>query len=400
MAVLPPAREAGLGADHARRLRPIATTVGHRRRARDRGRRRGMVGGPLIAAALVGTAAVALLAMRKIGGLTGDVLGAIEQVVECLVLVTVSGLARRHDAVVGVAGCFTRCTCNAYFAADGRLAGDHRPLLRVDQGPVTPRRLAMLYAGRCRDHPLRRRGLRPTPRSRSYYREYLAGPTPVSRCARSTRSATTGDVLMWDALRRQRCRRPPDDRRRDPRRRRPDPSPTSPASVATGAAEPSPSCDAGRDRTPTSSWPPTTSTTDFEALTAEHGFRVDAIFPADAPTTAIVSGHGLRLRLESSPAARPLTLHLLTDDQTGVASRSRAARRSSSARSRPTTSCPKPPSLVFSHDSGESGVGRAGMRYRDLMPDRWGGASSPRTSRSPTAARCPTTSTSTRSASR
>jgi adenosylcobinamide-GDP ribazoletransferase len=52
--------------------------------------------GPLIAAALAGTGAVAVLAMRKIGGLTGDVLGAIEQVVECLAIVTVSGLASRH----------------------------------------------------------------------------------------------------------------------------------------------------------------------------------------------------------------------------------------------------------------------------------------------------------------
>jgi quercetin dioxygenase-like cupin family protein len=32
------------------------------------------------------------------------------------------------------------------------------------------------------------------------------------------------------------------------------------------------------------------------------------------------------------------------------------------------------PSLVVSHDTGESGVGRAGMRYRDLLPDRWGGS--------------------------
>jgi hypothetical protein len=56
---------------------------------------------------------------------------------------------------------------------------------------------------------------------------------------------------------------------------------------------------------------------DFEALTAQHGFRVDAIFPADAPTTAIVSAHGVRLRLESSPTGRPLVIHLLSDARTG-----------------------------------------------------------------------------------
>ena len=40
--------------------------------------------------------------MRAFGGITGDVLGAIEQVGECLVLVVVSGLASRHDALVGL----------------------------------------------------------------------------------------------------------------------------------------------------------------------------------------------------------------------------------------------------------------------------------------------------------
>ena len=48
---------------------------------------------PLALAAAVGTAVVGWLAMRKIGGLVGDALGAIEQVVECLVLIVVSGLA-------------------------------------------------------------------------------------------------------------------------------------------------------------------------------------------------------------------------------------------------------------------------------------------------------------------
>jgi adenosylcobinamide-GDP ribazoletransferase len=53
--------------------------------------------GPLAVAAAGGAGAMAWLALRKIGGLAGDVLGAIEQVVECLVLVTVSGLAARHS---------------------------------------------------------------------------------------------------------------------------------------------------------------------------------------------------------------------------------------------------------------------------------------------------------------
>ncbi len=51
--------------------------------------------GPLALAAAVGAAGVAALAVRKIGGIVGDVLGAAEQVAECLVLVAVTGLASR-----------------------------------------------------------------------------------------------------------------------------------------------------------------------------------------------------------------------------------------------------------------------------------------------------------------
>jgi len=51
---------------------------------------------PLALAAAAGAAAVVALARRAFGGITGDVLGAIEQVAECLALVVVSGLASRH----------------------------------------------------------------------------------------------------------------------------------------------------------------------------------------------------------------------------------------------------------------------------------------------------------------
>jgi mannose-6-phosphate isomerase-like protein (cupin superfamily) len=112
---------------------------------------------------------------------------------------------------------------------------------------------------------------------------------------------------------------------------------------------------------------------DLAALLAEHGFRVDAIFPADAPSTAIVSAHGVRLRLEQSTIPAPVTLHLLSDALTG----SRTLPGGTTLAYRPfTTTYELPdhrPSLVVSHDDGERSVGRAGMRYRDLLPDRWGG---------------------------
>jgi adenosylcobinamide-GDP ribazoletransferase len=52
---------------------------------------------PLVASAGAGAAAVAGLAVRKIGGVVGDVLGAAEQVAECLVLVVAAGLASHHQ---------------------------------------------------------------------------------------------------------------------------------------------------------------------------------------------------------------------------------------------------------------------------------------------------------------
>ncbi|MEO5901200.1 MAG: adenosylcobinamide-GDP ribazoletransferase [Ilumatobacteraceae bacterium] len=52
--------------------------------------------GPLALAAAAGAVAVAALAIRKIGGIVGDVLGAAEQVVECLCLVVMTGLATHH----------------------------------------------------------------------------------------------------------------------------------------------------------------------------------------------------------------------------------------------------------------------------------------------------------------
>jgi adenosylcobinamide-GDP ribazoletransferase len=51
---------------------------------------------PLAVAALVAVLTTGGLARRKIGGISGDVLGACEQVAECLCLVVLTGLASRH----------------------------------------------------------------------------------------------------------------------------------------------------------------------------------------------------------------------------------------------------------------------------------------------------------------
>lgn len=92
----PPARDEGLGASAGRAVQPWPAGAGIVAAAGFVTLITGWWVLPLAAAAAVGAALVILLAVRKIGGTTGDVLGAVEQVAECLVLVTVTGLAARH----------------------------------------------------------------------------------------------------------------------------------------------------------------------------------------------------------------------------------------------------------------------------------------------------------------
>lgn len=110
---------------------------------------------------------------------------------------------------------------------------------------------------------------------------------------------------------------------------------------------------------------------DLATLVDELGFRVDAIFPADRPATAIVSAHGVRLRLEASVDSRPVDLVL--DGERPAIVLPGGSRIEYTAFDRPYLLPANQPSLTVSHDDGSSGVGRAGMRYRDLLPDRWGG---------------------------
>ena len=86
----------GLGADHTRRLRPVPTVFGAAAGVAVTVAVTGWWAVPLVVVAAVGTVATVRLAMRKVGEINGDTLGAIEQVTECLVLVTITGLAARH----------------------------------------------------------------------------------------------------------------------------------------------------------------------------------------------------------------------------------------------------------------------------------------------------------------
>ncbi len=60
-------------------------------------------------------------------------------------------------------------------------------------------------------------------------------------------------------------------------------------------------------------------TQDMPFFIRKLGFRLDKIFPADNPAVAILSGHGLTLRLQRGAAGAPGTIRLLCDDPDGFA---------------------------------------------------------------------------------
>ncbi len=108
--------------------------------------------------------------------------------------------------------------------------------------------------------------------------------------------------------------------------------------------------------------------------------RMDSIYPADDPRVAVFSGHGLRVRL-SQEDAPPGAIVILTDD-TGFADGSKLL--TSPGGTRVTIDALDPPlvlpktdhSFVVRRlaDQAPWVIGRAGMHYRDLIPDRLGGS--------------------------
>jgi quercetin dioxygenase-like cupin family protein len=75
------------------------------------------------------------------------------------------------------------------------------------------------------------------------------------------------------------------------------------------------------------------------------GFRLEIIYPADDPHTAVLTRAGEQVRLTKQPGATPPASELP----------------------------PFVPEFVLTRASGCAGEGRAGMRYRDLIPSRLGG---------------------------
>ncbi len=112
------------------------------------------------------------------------------------------------------------------------------------------------------------------------------------------------------------------------------------------------------------------------------GFRLDRIWPADAPAFAALSGHGTAILLERTVSTAPVALRLYVDDPAAFAGGKGELTAPGGHR---ITVEDADPALVIpatAHefvvrrlaDSDAWVVGRAGMHYRDLVPDRLGGA--------------------------
>jgi quercetin dioxygenase-like cupin family protein len=116
------------------------------------------------------------------------------------------------------------------------------------------------------------------------------------------------------------------------------------------------------------------------ALLRPLGFRLESIFPADAPALAVVTGHGLRLRLERGAAAPAPVVRLVCREPEAIAGGARELELPGGARiqlveeARGLEVPPLVPSyVVVRGPTGAWGAGRVGMQYRDLLPDRQGG---------------------------
>ena len=110
--------------------------------------------------------------------------------------------------------------------------------------------------------------------------------------------------------------------------------------------------------------------------------RMDTIYPADDPTVAVFSGHGLRIRVDAGATEAPGTLRILTEDPDGFADGARALIAPNGTRIE--IDALNPPFVLpeTEHafvvrklaDQAPWVIGRAGMHYRDLIPSRLGGS--------------------------
>ncbi len=112
------------------------------------------------------------------------------------------------------------------------------------------------------------------------------------------------------------------------------------------------------------------------------GFRLDKIFPSDDPAVAIISGHGIRLRLERDAVVAPVTIRFACTDPALFAQGQTKFTTPAGNTIIPYQHNPPLFQPETQHtfavrrlaDEAPWVIGRAGMLYRDLVPDRLGGS--------------------------
>jgi quercetin dioxygenase-like cupin family protein len=121
---------------------------------------------------------------------------------------------------------------------------------------------------------------------------------------------------------------------------------------------------------------------DIPFFTKTLGMRMDMIYPADDPSIAVFSGHGLRVRVERGAEESPGTIRILTDTPDSFADGARVLTAPNGTRIEIEE---RDPPLVLPEtqhsfvvrrlaDQAPWIIGRAGMHYRDLVPSRLGGS--------------------------
>lgn len=121
---------------------------------------------------------------------------------------------------------------------------------------------------------------------------------------------------------------------------------------------------------------------DLPFYTETLGMRLEEIYPADNPTSARLSGHGLTVRIDKGADTPPGVLRILTDDVAGFANGRTQLTAPNGTRIEIASLTPAVIRPETQHelevrrlrDEAPWVIGRAGMHYRDLISSRLGGA--------------------------
>jgi mannose-6-phosphate isomerase-like protein (cupin superfamily) len=113
----------------------------------------------------------------------------------------------------------------------------------------------------------------------------------------------------------------------------------------------------------------------LDFFTERLGFQLDMIMPADDPAIAVLSGYGVRVRLVRNGSGDPGVLRLSGDGLAGGVLTAPNGTRIELVDAVAPLAVPEGVSVFeLSRPDGSPGeAGRAGMLYRDLLPERQGG---------------------------